>query len=432
MSSILTNNGAFAALRALRTVGADLDKTMQQVGTGKRVSTAATNASVWAVSKKMESDVKGFRQIADGLNLAQATLSVARQGAESLTDLLTELKGKIVVAQQDNIDRVKVQADVDALRDQIIAVVDATTFNGQNLIKHDSTEAGYGHVEILASISRTQQGVSTSDISLKRQDLRAQTAFVASAGGTYTATADQLTLNATQSATMDVSGLSVETGTAFGLSVFGTDANASGFDQAEYRTTAAGAQTQSEMAGGTLAYVAREGDTMADVVTGLGRRWEAYANANGLASDVLALSFAGTDITARSNVSSASDTLQVSISRLDADAGNRTGGELGDLQGLNVTTEAGADDALGRVDVMIEAAVDAAAEIGSVQGRLTTQANFTTKLVDSFTVGIGSLVDADLVETSARQQALQVQQQLAFQSLSIANQSPQALMSLFR
>ena len=54
------------------------------------------------------------------------------------------------------------------------------------------------------------------------------------------------------------------------------------------------------------------------------------------------------------------------------------------------------------------------------------------KLTDSLTSGIGSLVDANMEEASARLQALQVQQQLATQSLSIANQAPQALLSLFR
>ena len=53
-------------------------------------------------------------------------------------------------------------------------------------------------------------------------------------------------------------------------------------------------------------------------------------------------------------------------------------------------------------------------------------------LAISLTAGIGSLVDADMEEASARLQALQVQQQLGVQALSIANQAPQTIMSLFR
>ena len=66
------------------------------------------------------------------------------------------------------------------------------------------------------------------------------------------------------------------------------------------------------------------------------------------------------------------------------------------------------------------------------RSRIATQSNFVGKLTDSLTSGIGSLVDADLEEASARLQALQVQQQLATQSLSIANQAPQNILSLFR
>jgi len=54
------------------------------------------------------------------------------------------------------------------------------------------------------------------------------------------------------------------------------------------------------------------------------------------------------------------------------------------------------------------------------------------KLADSLKVGIGSLVDADMEEASARLQALQTQQQLGIQALSIANQAPSAVLSLFR
>jgi flagellin len=57
---------------------------------------------------------------------------------------------------------------------------------------------------------------------------------------------------------------------------------------------------------------------------------------------------------------------------------------------------------------------------------------FVTKLQDSLEDGVGNLVDADLAKESARLQALQTKQQLGFQALSIANQAPQTLLSLFR
>ena len=84
------------------------------------------------------------------------------------------------------------------------------------------------------------------------------------------------------------------------------------------------------------------------------------------------------------------------------------------------------------VGTLIQTAIGAAAEFGSVEKRIEIQSSFVSGLSDAMKVGIGSMVDADMEETSARLQALQVQQQLGIQSLSIANQAPQNVLSLFR
>lgn len=70
--------------------------------------------------------------------------------------------------------------------------------------------------------------------------------------------------------------------------------------------------------------------------------------------------------------------------------------------------------------------------LGSAARKIESQSAFVTKLSDSIETGIGNLVDADMAKESARLQALQVKQQLGVQALSIANQAPQAIMSLFR
>lgn len=70
--------------------------------------------------------------------------------------------------------------------------------------------------------------------------------------------------------------------------------------------------------------------------------------------------------------------------------------------------------------------------LGSASRRIDAQLAFTSKLSDVVESSVGNLVDADLAKESAKLQALQVKQQLGIQALSIANQSPQAIMSLFR
>ena len=90
------------------------------------------------------------------------------------------------------------------------------------------------------------------------------------------------------------------------------------------------------------------------------------------------------------------------------------------------------ETAIGEIEALIDIAVQGSADLGSAGKRISDQASFVGKLSDSLKSGIGSLVDADMEESSARLQALQTQQQLGIQALSIANQGPSAVMSLFR
>ncbi len=71
-------------------------------------------------------------------------------------------------------------------------------------------------------------------------------------------------------------------------------------------------------------------------------------------------------------------------------------------------------------------------DLGSQAKQVDAHTTFVTKLMDVLQTGVGNLVDADMAKDSARLQALQVQQQLGIQSLSIANQAPQVILSLFR
>ncbi|MFQ0815602.1 flagellin [Brucella anthropi] len=88
--------------------------------------------------------------------------------------------------------------------------------------------------------------------------------------------------------------------------------------------------------------------------------------------------------------------------------------------------------ALGQVETALSALTTGAAELGAAKSRIDTQKSFISKLSDSVEKGVGTLVDADMNKESARLSALQVQQQLGVQALSIANSSSQSILSLFR
>ncbi|MGG7579202.1 flagellin [Rhizobium sp. Nf11,1] len=88
--------------------------------------------------------------------------------------------------------------------------------------------------------------------------------------------------------------------------------------------------------------------------------------------------------------------------------------------------------ALSTIESALSAMTSAGAQLGSVSTRIELQEDFVGALSDSIDSGVGRLVDADMEEESSRLSALQTQQQLAIQSLSIANSSSQNILSLFR
>ena len=69
---------------------------------------------------------------------------------------------------------------------------------------------------------------------------------------------------------------------------------------------------------------------------------------------------------------------------------------------------------------------------GAATNYVTNQETFNSNKITSLNDGLGALVDANLAQESAQLQALQIRQQLGTQALSIANQSPQSLLSLFK
>ena len=83
------------------------------------------------------------------------------------------------------------------------------------------------------------------------------------------------------------------------------------------------------------------------------------------------------------------------------------------------------------IDAAIKSVTTAGATLGAVSTNITNQSSFVSSLSDAITSGVGSLVDADMNVASTRLQALQTQQQLGIQSLSIANQNSQLILKLF-
>ncbi|WP_112802785.1 flagellin [Rhizobium sp. SYY.PMSO] len=108
----------------------------------------------------------------------------------------------------------------------------------------------------------------------------------------------------------------------------------------------------------------------------------------------------------------------VGASVFSLDISNMTGGQI--------------SSALNMVQTALNSMTSLGSKLGSISSRIDLQTSFASSLSDSIQSGVGKLVDADMEQESSKLSALQTQQQLAVQSLSIANSSTQSILSLFR
>lgn len=524
MSSIITNQSAMVALDTLKGINKNLSMVQNEISTGKSINTARDNAAIWSIATVMETDVASFEQISNSLNLGSATVGVARNAAESVTGYLQEAKDLIVSAQEENVDRSKIQTELNEIFAGINTTVASAQFNGQNLINED------GSISVLQSLDRSSNGsVSASNITVDKQNLSTadgrdllldsddgyatvQTNLDNSEGRTLTLAG----LTIADTTTEDTTNLSFDLGgesfsldfavdgateqdiatavanaingnanlTAAGITAEINDANdaqvdfviAAGADATLSNVSftdfgdddavgGAGGDADTDLIGDVTVgtgldntnprELTLEAVTIADIDAGdatgnvytlnVGDKVVSYTALAGDDQDAIAsglvAAFATAGVTGVSAAVNGSNDNQIDftvaggtdatvvLQQTKTNAGETAGGLAG-LDLIDVTVDP--SDALSKIDGFLQTAIDAAAEFGSKQNRIDNQVDFVSSLTDSLKTGISTLTDANLEEASARLQALQVQQQLGVQALSIANQAPQALLGLFR
>lgn len=396
MSSINTNTSAMVALQTLKGINSNLAKTQSEISTGKSVASAKDNSAIWAISKVMESDVAGFESVSTNLATGQSMVSVARTATESIANDLKSIKQKVVAAQDPSADKEKLANEVTELVSMIQSKVSGAQFNGINLINNTDTQKIVGSLDRNAGVV-TANTISVAGINLGSKpgtgaaEITAGTGLTAStdkkaAGGTVN---DGATTDFTLASAAKDDVISLRVGdTEFSYTVSEADAESTKIDDVVV-TNLLNQINNSGISGLTATYDGTAGKLVIDNGTG--------SNLN------VTLSVAGK-------------------------------GD-GDLAALSKFTGAAAladPTALADIEAMIKTTVDAAASFGAVESRLESQASFVDDLSAAMKSGIGSLVDADMEEASARLQALQTQQQLGIQALSIANQQPQSILSLFK
>ncbi|MBB3944807.1 flagellin [Rhizobium skierniewicense] len=269
----------------------NLATTQDRVSSGEKVGKAADNVAYWSISTTMNSDNKALGAATDALGVGAAKVDTAYAAMDSAIDVVNEIKAKLTTASETSVDKDQVQLEITKLQEQLTAIGQAASFNGENWA-----------VQASGSTTTVVDG------------------FIRDSAGA----------------------VKVTTAT---------------FDAGTYAMFSA-------------------------ISSGVG-----------------------------------------------------TGGVLGSLMSVKLesnSTQGEIDAFLTTVQGALDKLTDGAAALGALSSRIDMQDDYSAKLSDAIEAGVSRLVDADMEEESARLSALQTQQQLAVQSLSIANSSSQNIMSLFR
>lgn len=272
--SVHTNKSALIALQNLNKTNDELSDVQNRINTGLSIASAKDNASVWSIAQGQRADIGALSAVKMSLDRAQSIAEVSMAAGESISDLLVQLKEKVVSAQDPSLDansRTALDADFKSILRQISQVGQNANFDGADILDGTTTS-----IRFLANAD------ANAYITLSGQD-------------------------------MSLGGLII---------------------------------------------------TMAPTAS----------------------------------INTVTDAAQALID-LDASIGN-------------------VNQALGA--------------LGAQAKQIENHNKFVSKLTDVLQAGIGNLVDADVAKESAHLQALQVQQQLGAQALSIANQAPQIILSLFK
>ena len=163
LNSINTNAGALIALQNLNETSQQLTTTQNRISTGLKVASATDNGATWAIAQNQRSTISALDAVKDSLNRGQSVVDVAVSAGTTISDLLSQMKAKVLAATAADLDttsRSDLNDDFKSLRDQIAKVVANADFNGANMI-----DSGGTSVKALANAS------GTSTLTVQAQDM---------------------------------------------------------------------------------------------------------------------------------------------------------------------------------------------------------------------------------------------------------------------
>src|SRR6187549_1373526 len=131
--SVNTNKSALTALQNLNRTNDELANTQNRVNTGLKIANAKDNAAVWAIAQGQRADIGALGAVRMSLDRAQSIGEVTMTAGETISDLLVELKGKVVAAMDTSLDtasRTALNSDFRSILRQLTQVTSNASFDG--------------------------------------------------------------------------------------------------------------------------------------------------------------------------------------------------------------------------------------------------------------------------------------------------------------
>ena len=208
MNSVNTNHGAMIALQNLNTTNKELGVVQNRVNTGLKIANAKDNGAIWAIAQNQRAESTSLNAVVSSLQRGQSVADVAMSAGTAISDILVQMKEKVLAATEAGLSTASKQALSDeykSLRDQIDTIANNASFDGVNLISSLGTNS--------SSIKAIANADASATIDIAHVVLSKSNAKIAATLTSLTGTVSAGNVKAVEDAIQDVSSALSKIGT---------------------------------------------------------------------------------------------------------------------------------------------------------------------------------------------------------------------------
>ena len=445
MSMVIRNNiSALRILNIMNQHSSAITKSMQRLSSGRRINSAADDPSGYAISQRMQVQIRSLDQAARNAQNGMSLLKVSEGAVSSTVDILKTLKEKVLNAANDtnsDADRRIIQKELDQAIDQINDNA-SVSFNGKTLMDGSLnkqigtattsvfTNQKLGMATIAGSALTSLADRNGNTLDIKSTD-KIKISFVQN-GKTFTTSYDvgnttlaDIFSNATSAAGIAGYGFS---GTQQAGSFIGVDATGVSTYTADgtsaFSVAAASSGVTGQISGFTISVSGKDGNIKKSINEKLDGFSESIRAQNKSGDNALSL-----QIGTKSNQS-----ITTALTDMRAQALGLQGTDpvTGLTKNIDVTTREGANAAISVFDSAIAKALDEQTNIGAVESRLDYTVSNLTTASENLTAAESTIGDVNMAKEIMEYTKHNILMQAAQAMLAQANQSSLSILSLLK